>query len=248
MVIGAAAGTELIEQFEERFGVAVLDVYGMTETGPTTAITWSDRRPGSCGRPVPWYDVRVVDEHDNDTAEGEIGEIIVRPARNHVMMEGYWNNPEAMVKAIRNLWFHTGDLARRDADGYLWFVERGTDSIRRRGENVSSFEVEQALLPHPAVSAVAAFPIASELGEDEVAVAVILEEGVAADHESLIRWCEPRLAYFAIPRYVRFVTEMPLTANGKVRKAELRAEGITAETWDREAAGVTLNRTVPVGD
>jgi crotonobetaine/carnitine-CoA ligase len=150
--------------------------------------------------------------------------------------------PEATVDAWRNLWFHTGDRVVRDSDGWFRFIDRSKDAIRRRGENVSSFEVEEAVTSHPAVKAAAAFPVPSELGEDEVMVAVICEEDHDIDAEDLIRHCEPRLAYFAIPRYVDVVTELPLTANGKVRKGVLRERGVTETTWDREAAGYQLSR------
>ncbi len=243
MVIGAAASTELVHQFEERFDVAVLDVYGMTETGPITAITWDRRRAGSCGPPVPWYDVRVVDDHDNDVAAGEIGEIVVRPARNHVMMEGYWNNPEATVRAIRNLWFHTGDLARRDEDGFLWFVERGTDSIRRRGENVSAWEVERVLADHPELLEAAVFGVPSELGGQEVMVAVVPRPGLEITPEGLLDYCTGKMPHFAVPRYVRFMDKLPRSHAQRVLKQELKAAGAGAPgVWDREAAGYKVKR------
>jgi crotonobetaine/carnitine-CoA ligase len=243
MVIGAAAGTEMILQFEERFDVAVLDVYGMTETGPTTAITWDQRRQGSCGRPVPWYDVRVVDDHDNDVEAGAIGEIIVRPARNHVMMEGYWNNPEAMIKSIRNLWFHTGDLARRDEDGFLWFVERGTDSIRRRGENVSAWEVERVLADHPDLLEAAVYGVPSELGGQEVMVAVVPRPGLEVTPAALLDYCTGKMPHFAVPRFVRLMDRLPRSHAQRVLKHELKADGVGAPgVWDREAAGYKVAR------
>ncbi|HEY0276688.1 MAG TPA: ATP-dependent acyl-CoA ligase, partial [Solirubrobacterales bacterium] len=150
--------------------------------------------------------------------------------------------PEKTVEAWRNLWFHTGDRVVREPDGWFRFVDRIKDTIRRRGENISSFEVEQALLSHPAVSAAAAFPVASEMAEDEVAAAVILEDGAELTPEELMRHCEPRLAYFAIPRFLRFVDELPQTANGKVRKSVLREGGVLDGDWDREAVGFELKR------
>ena len=150
--------------------------------------------------------------------------------------------PDATVAAWRNLWLHTGDRVTRDADGYFRFVDRSKDAIRRRGENISSYEVEQALLSHPRVAAVAAVPVPSELGEDEVLACVVVQPGGEVEPEELIRHCEPRLAYFAIPRYIDFLPELPLTENGKVRKFVLRQRGVSATTWDREAAGVVLER------
>jgi crotonobetaine/carnitine-CoA ligase len=150
--------------------------------------------------------------------------------------------PEKTVEAWRNLWFHTGDRVVRDADGHYRFIDRMKDSIRRRGENVSSWEVEQVLMRHPAIAACAIYPLPSELGEDEVAAAVLLEPGHALEAADLIRHCEGQIAYFAIPRFVRFVPEMPLTENGKIKKVTLREAGRTPDVWDREAAGYRLRR------
>jgi crotonobetaine/carnitine-CoA ligase len=150
--------------------------------------------------------------------------------------------PEKTVEAWRNLWFHTGDRVVRDERGVYRFLDRIKDSIRRRGENISSFEVEQVLQTHPDVETVAVVPVASELGEDEVMAFVLLREGAEPDAVALIRHCEPRLAYFAIPRFVEFVDALPLTENGKIRKFVLRERGVGPRTWDREAAGVALER------
>jgi carnitine-CoA ligase len=150
--------------------------------------------------------------------------------------------PEETARAWRGGWFHTGDRVVRDADGWFRFVDRAKDAIRRRGENISSFEVEQALLEHPAVSAAAVFPVPSELAEDEVMAAIVPAAGAAIDPLELVRFCEPRIAYFAIPRYIDVVAELPLTENGKVRKAELRERGVSGTTWDRERSGYRLRR------
>ena len=173
VVVGAAAATDLIEQFEQRFDLAVLDAYGMTETGPTIAVSWDKRRPGSAGLPTPWYEARVVDEDDVEVPPGVTGEIVVRPKRPFVMMERYWGNDAATLGSMRNLWFHTGDNAYRDEDGFFWFVARGTDSIRRRGENVSAWEVERVLADHPELLEAAVYGVPSELGGQEVMVAVV---------------------------------------------------------------------------
>ena len=148
VVVGAAAATDLVEQFEQRYDLAVLDAYGMTETGPTIAASWEARRAGAAGLPTPWYEAKVVDADDVEVAPGVTGEIVVRPKLPFVMMERYWGNDAATLDSMRNLWFHTGDNAYRDEDGYFWFVARGTDSIRRRGENVSAWEVERVLADH----------------------------------------------------------------------------------------------------
>jgi crotonobetaine/carnitine-CoA ligase len=243
VVFGAAAPVDLIEAFEQRFGVAVLDVYGLTETGPVTAITWDHRRPGSCGIPTPWYEVRIVDEHDHEVAPGEVGEIVVRPRRPHVMMEGYWGNEAATLKTLRNLWFHTGDLASRDEDGFFWFRERGTDSIRRRGENVSAWEVERVLADHPELLEAAVFGVPAEIGGQEVMVAAVRRPGVVMTPEALLDYCTGKMPHFAVPRYVRFMDKLPRSHAQRVLKHELKADGAGAPgVWDREAAGYVVKR------
>ena len=150
--------------------------------------------------------------------------------------------PEKTVEAWRNLWFHSGDRVVREADGHYRFIDRVKDAIRRRGENVSSWEVEQVLQAHPAIAACAVFAVPSELGEDEVAAAIQLEPGQSVAPEAIMAFCEARLAYFAVPRFLRFLVEMPLTENGKIRKVSLRDAGRTADMWDREVAGYKLRR------
>ena len=243
MVIGAAAGAELIEQFEERFDVAVLDVYGLAETGPVTAIGWDNRRPGSCGVPTPWYEVRVFDEHDREVAPGETGQIVVRPKRPHVMMERYWGNDAATVKAWRNLWFHTGDNAHRDEDGYIWFHERGTDSIRRRGENVSAWEVEMVLAEHPSLAEATVFGVRPTWAD---------RRSWSRPSRSRARTCRPkrcstiaraRCPTSRSPRYVRLMDKLPRSHAQRVLKHELKADGAEAPgVWDRESVGYKVRR------
>ena len=188
------------------------------------------------------FEAIVADDLDRELPDGTDGELLLRATPPFAFATGYFAMPEKTVEAWRNLWFHTGDRVVREPDGWFRFVDRIKDTIRRRGENISSFEVEQAILSHPAVSAAAAFPVASEMAEDEVAAAIILEEGETLEPEDLMRHCEPRLAYFAIPRYVRIVEELPQTANGKVRKSVLREAGVLEGDWDREAVGFKLKR------
>jgi carnitine-CoA ligase len=146
------------------------------------------------------------------------------------------------VEAWRNLWFHTGDRVIRETDGYFRFVDRLKDAIRRRGENISSFEVEQVLLSHPEVANAAVFPVQSALAEDEVMAAVVLRSGCRPTELDLVKFCEPRLPYFAVPRYLEFVMELPSTESGKVQKYKLRERGVTVTTWDREASGYRISR------
>jgi crotonobetaine/carnitine-CoA ligase len=183
----------------------------------------------------PGFAARVVDEHDASVPDGRPGELVLRHDPPFAFADGYWAMPEQTVRAWRNLWFHTGDRVVRDADGWYRFVDRAKDAIRRRGENISSWEVEQVLLEHEAVQSAAVFPVPSELGEDEVMAAVVLEAEARLTPAHLIGHCEPRLAYFAVPRYLEFVSELPVTENGKVRKQVLRERGVTPATWDREA-------------
>ena len=243
MVIGSAAPAEVVEEFEQRYGVAVLDVYGLSETGPITAVTWDQRRPGSCGRPVPWFELRIVDEHDVEVPRGQPGQIVVRPNRPHVMMERYWGNDAATLALLRNLWFHTGDHARQDEDGYVWFLERATDSIRRRGENVSAWEVERVLADHPDLLEVAVYGVPSDVGGEEIVAAVVLRSGAELAGEALLDFCTGRMSHFAVPRYVRFMEALPRNHAQRVLKKELKADGVDAPgMWDRESVGYVVQR------
>jgi carnitine-CoA ligase len=241
--LSPATPPALSDAFRDRFGVQLVEGYGSTETNCPIGASWREQRPGWMGRVRDGFEARVVDAHDHEVPDGEPGELVLRHGPPFAFATGYFEMPEKTVEAWRNLWFHTGDRVVRSPDGWLRFMDRMKDAIRRRGENISSFEVEQVLLAHPAVGAAAVFPVASELAEDEVAAAIVLEDGAApVELEELIRHCEPRLAYFAIPRYLEITDALPLTENGKVRKAVLRDRGITEAMWDREAAGVTVRR------
>jgi carnitine-CoA ligase len=242
VALSPAAPANLYEPFRDRFGVQLLDGYGSTETNHVIGVPGDQARPGYLGRVLDEFEAQVVDEHDAPVADGSPGELVVRHRHPFSVASGYFAMPEKTVEAWRNLWFHTGDRVVREPDGWFRFLDRAKDTIRRRGENISSFEVEQALLEHPSVRSVAVFPVPSELAEDEVMAAVVLEEGVDIDPLDLVRHCEPRLAYFAIPRYIDIVPELPLTENGKVRKVALRERGVTPSTWDREKAGYRLAR------
>lgn len=229
-------------RFSERFGVDIYTIYNMTEmsgplyAGPNPAAT------GSCGRLRPGVDVRLVDENDIEVAHGQAGEMIVRTDMPWAMSHGYHNDPEATVKAWRNGWFHTGDLLRQDEEGNFYFVDRMKDTIRRRGENISSFEVECEIAVHPDIKEVAAIGVASDIGEDEVMAVISPVEGRKIDPVELIEFIKPRLAYYMIPRYIRCVVELPKTPTQKVLKQQLRDEGVTQETWDRDKAGIIIKR------
>lgn len=242
--IALAPGTpaETWHAFEERFGITVLEGHGMTETNAVIGPRDGEQRPGWMGRVMPGFEARVVDEHDREVPVGTPGELVMRSDEPFAFATGYWRQPEETAAASRNLWFHSGDRVVQDEDGYLRFLDRIKDAIRRRGENISGWEVEQVLLRHETVAAAAVIPVPSELGEDEVMACLVPRDGATIDPVELVRFCESRLAYFAIPRYVDVVDELPLTENGKVRKVLLRERGVTGATWDREAAGVELRR------
>jgi crotonobetaine/carnitine-CoA ligase len=226
--------------FTERFGIPLIDGFGSTETNFAIGTGVAGQKPGWIGPVHHGFQARVVDADDTELPPGEAGELLLRADEPYAFATGYFGMDDKTVEAWRNLWFHTGDRVIRGADGYFRFVDRLKDAIRRRGENISSFEVEQVLLSHPAVATAAAFPVRSELAEDEVMVAVVLRPGMALEPAALLAFCEPRMAYFAVPRYVEFVAELPATENGKIQKFRLRERGVTAATWDREASGYRL--------
>ena len=186
---------------------------------------------------MPGFEARVVDEDDVDVPDGTAGELLVRADEPFAFATGYWQLPDATAASWADGWFRTGDRVVRGDDGFLRFLDRAKDAIRRRGENISSWEVEQVLLGHPAVATAAVVPVPSELGEDDVMTFVVPRGGASVDPAELVAYCEPLLARFAIPRYVEVVDALPLTENGKVRKVELRTRGVGPATWDRERGG-----------
>lgn len=235
--LGGGVPTALAESFEKRTGVVLVDGYASTETTIVMAASPGRRGMGSMGWLRPGFQARIVDALDIEVAPGEAGELVLRADEPFVFANGYFGMADKTVEAWRNLWFHTGDRVLQEPDGSYRFIDRMKDAIRRRGENVSSYEVERALLSHPSVAQAAAFPVGSDLAEDEVMVAVIAQPGNALDAADLARHCEARLPYFAVPRYIDIVDELPRTENGKVQKFRLRKRGITATTWERPEAG-----------
>lgn len=228
--------------FTKRTGIGLIDGYGSTETNFVIGTRLAAQRPGLMGPVFAGFAARVVDEEDNEVSDGTPGELVLRAEAPFAFATGYFGAPEKTVDAWRNLWFHSGDRVIREPDGYFRFVDRLKDAIRRRGENISSFEVEQVLLSHPEVAEAAVFPVRSELAEDEVMAAIVKVPGSTLTELGLVRHCESRLAYFAVPRFIDFVDALPLTENGKVQKFKLRERGVSEKTWDREAAGVALPR------
>jgi len=238
--------SEMLATIRERFGIEeFVEAYGQTEIcHPVQSPLGVSRPPGAAGLLVDqWYDARLVDpETDEEVAPGEIGELVVRPKEPWTLNQGYASMPEKTAEACRNLWFHTGDAMRRDEQGWFYFVDRMKDALRRRGENVSSFEVEEPIRAHPAVAdvAVVAAPSDVEGGEDEIKVCVVLHAGAELAPETLLAWCEQRMPYFAVPRFVEYLDELPRTPTEKVQKNKLREAGISARTWDRVIAGYRL--------
>lgn len=232
------------QQLHERFGFDVYATFNMTEISIPLVSQANPNAIGSCGRPRPGVEVRVVDEWDCEVPVGEIGELIIRTDQPWAMNHGYYKEPEATAKAWRNGWFHTGDAFRCDEAGNYYFVDRLKDTIRRRGENISSFEVEAEIIAHPAVREVAAVAVPSEISESEVMVVVSLVPGASLEPAELIEFLRPRLPYFMIPRFVRVMENLPKTPTQKIEKHLLRAEGVTVDVWDREEAGIHIRRDV----
>ncbi|WP_165987593.1 AMP-binding protein [Streptomyces sp. YIM 98790] len=232
------------EVLRRRLGAdTVYTTYNMTEICAPLISGPHSGEPGFCGRVRPGVEARLVDGHDREVPAGAVGELMVRTARPWALSHGYAGMPEATVRAWRNGWFHTGDCFRRTAEGDYFFVDRAKDVIRRRGENISSFEVETAVLEHPGIAEAAAVAVPGAGGEDEVMVVTVPAEGDAAPEPAgLVEYLRPRLPHFMIPRYVRTVDRLPRTPNSKVEKHLLRERGVTADTWDREAAGVAVRR------
>jgi carnitine-CoA ligase len=228
-----------------RFGVETFSgAYGTTEA---SLVSWQP--PGVRNKPNAagvindeFFDVRIFDDDDVELPPGTEGEIVLRPRRPHTMFEGYWGRPGATVEASRNWWYHTGDIGRVDDEGFLFFVDRKADYLRRRGENISSFEVERILMGHGALADVAVHAVPSELTEDDLKITATLADGADLTEEALFRWCIDELPYFALPRYIEFRAELPRSPVGRVLKRELRAEGPTGATWDAEAAGIRYDR------
>ncbi|WP_336713852.1 AMP-binding protein [Arthrobacter sp. USHLN218] len=232
---GAPCPPEIFADFERRFGVRLTEIYGSTEVSIVTDMPPWDRKVGTAGNESENYQVAVVDDRDEPVAAGTTGEIVVRPKQPGWMFNGYHHMPEATANSWRNLWFHTGDRGQLDDDGFLTFVDRVKDSIRRRGENISSWEIERVVGEHPDVAQVAAYGVPSSLSEEEVMVAVVLREGRTFDPAALLDHCRGTLTSFAMPRFVRLVDALPMTPSQRVEKYRLRAEGVTAGTWDSQA-------------
>jgi carnitine-CoA ligase len=242
----APAPRDIYNEFQERFGVKFIEGYGLTETGMATYMDPTKPGvPGSMGKANPGYEVTIVEPGTDRPLPPETpGEIVVDMKIPNIVMRAYYGMPEKTAEDFRNLKLHTGDLGRMDADGYFYFMDRVKDYIRRRGENVSSMEVEKQVSDHPGIKEAAAIGVKAGEGassEDEIMV-VCIAEGDAPDPAELTHWLAERIPYFMVPRYIRFVEALPKTPTERVQKVKLREEGITPDTFDREAAGITIKR------
>ncbi len=228
------------EKFEKRYGAQLVELYGSTEANcPIYMPRDEKRRDNGCGKvATQWFDCIVADpETGAELPHGEVGELLIRSKLPFAFMAGYNANPEATVKAWRNLWFHTGDAMRRDKDGWFYFIDRTNDCLRRRGENISSFEIEQVVMGHPAVIDVAVIGVPSpfEEKEQEVKICAVLEKGRNVSEREIYEFCAPLVPRFAVPRFVEIYDQLPKTPTNKVQKAELRKHGIRAQTWTAPA-------------
>jgi carnitine-CoA ligase len=231
--------------WRKRFGARQVggNGYGLTEACVVTSLpTGQYAAPGSSGKRIPEFDVRIVDELDRELPANTPGEIIVRPLRPDIMFQGYWHRPEETLKLMRNLWLHTGDIGRFDEDGFFYFVDRKKDYLRRRGENISSFELEAAFATHPDIVEVAVHAVPSDKGEDDVKITVVVRPGASLAEETLFRWCVDKIPYYALPRYIEFRESLPKNPQGRVLKYELREQGRTAATWDLEETDINVEK------
>jgi crotonobetaine/carnitine-CoA ligase len=229
-------------EFKMRFGITVLSqLYGQTECGAITYSVLSGKRNlNSVGSPARYLDVRLFDDDDNEVARGEIGEIVVRPRRPNAMYQGYWRKPEETLQAWRNLWHHTGDYGRANDDGTITFIDRKKDALRRRGENVSSVQLEAAIIAHPKIAEAAVHAVPSPMTEDDIKACIVLVPGQTTTPHELFAFFKGALPYFAVPRYVEIVSELPRNATMRVMKHLLRERGITTETWDFQEMGLVV--------
>ncbi|MCL5042099.1 MAG: ATP-dependent acyl-CoA ligase [Gammaproteobacteria bacterium] len=247
--IHTARGNPYTEETKEiwrrRFGTRLVggNGYGLTEACVVTSLAAGEyAKPGSSGKRIPDFDVRIVDDNDQELPANVAGEIVVRPLRPDIMFQGYWRRPEETLKLMRNMWLHTGDIGKFDEDGFFYFVDRKKDYLRRRGENISSFEMESAFAVHPAISEVAVHAVFSDKGEDDVKVTAILHAGASLTEEELFRWATDSVPYYALPRYIEFRDSLPKNPQGRVLKYQLRDEGKTARTWDLEETDISVSK------
>ena len=240
----APAPPEVLHPFEQRFGVHIVEGYGLTEIKNVTYNPLEGRKVGSLGKPTASTILEIHDDHGNPLGPREIGEIVYRPRVDGIMFKHYHRDPEATRTSFQDGWWRTGDLGFTDEDGFFYFVDRKKDALRRRGENISSHEVETVLRAFPGVVEAAAVATPSELGEDEVLAVVEVAAAADLDLKALFEHCDRTMPHFMVPRYYRVVDQMPRTPTGKLQKGVLREEGLTGNVWDAQAAGLTPTRNL----
>lgn len=242
--IGGGAPRDIFHAFETRFGLTLLEFYGQSEIGVPLVSDRAHRKAGACGRVHPDYVARLVGDDGLPVGPNRPGELLIRPEKAHIIGLEYYKMAEKTVEVWRDLWYHTGEYLSCDEEGFYYFVDRKKDALRRRGENISSFEVEKVINSHPAVLESAAIGIQSGMGagEDEVMACITLRPGHELDPIELIGYCEKRMAYFMVPRYLRFMSAMPKTASMRIEKYKLRLQGVTPDTWDLQQSGYKLRK------
>jgi crotonobetaine/carnitine-CoA ligase len=222
-------------EFEARFGCRLVELYGLTEAGSMIFTPQNEpRRPGSCGKPIGPFAVALLDEEGFEVPLNEPGELVIRPLEPDLIMQGYYAMPQESLLAFRNLWFHTGDVLKQDADGFFYFVGRRKDIVRRRGENISAAEVEMVIETHPDVLECAVMGVPSEMTEEEVLACVVLRPNAVLTPAALLDFCASRMARFMLPRYLRWMAQLPKTPTDKVEKFRLQQEFQSAKIWDSE--------------
>jgi carnitine-CoA ligase len=237
-VLSAAAPADRWQEFEERFGVRIVEFYGMVDSAGFLLNT--EGKVGSMGKPIADIDFAIVDDDDRALPPGEVGELVFRHPLGQTTQ--YHKLPEATAEAYRGGWFHSGDLAVVDEEGWFYYQGRKTESMRRLGENISAWEIETVINQHPEVLESGAHAVESELGEDEVKVVVVPQPGSPPSPESLLDFCQGKMAHYAVPRYVELVDSLPKTETQRIQYPALKARGVTPETWDREAAGYKVEK------
>ncbi len=242
IMVGAAAPQDEWNEFQRRFNTKIMEVYGMTECYCCLASPYDEPRAGSCGKAITGWDVQIMDDDGTECEPGSLGEFVTKPQDPGVGTSGYYKSEEATAELIQDSWMHTGDLGRMDKDGYFFFVDRKKQALRRRGENISSFEVESVISSHDAILESAVVGVPSDVGEEDVKAVVVCKPGRTITPEEIIEWCQDKLAYFAIPRYIAIRDSMPKTPSERVEKFKLKTEGVTDDCWDLEKSDIVLKR------
>jgi len=237
---------EIHKPFEKRFGLKLINIFGATEADATVIATYNDIKVGSFGKPRGYFEAKIVDIEDRELPAGKVGELILRPRQPHIMFEGYYKMPEKTLEVFQNLWWHTGDLAYKDEDGYFLFVGREKDMIRRGGENISAMEVERVLMAYPGIRECAAVATPSTTFGEEVKAVVVTEGNKKIELADLVRFCDDKLAHFMVPRFYEFTMAIPRTAASQ-RPIKGLINDVNENTLDRIKLGIKIKREIAKG-